>query len=242
MINQVYTTVLSILNKDNRGYVSPMEFNTYAELSQMVIFEELFHKYAKSLAKQNARMYHSEFSDIPKHLREVFDIFVSESELVLDNTNQEYRYAVSDFYKGIKIELLPSSGNLDYAGRTEVEEVSKLEINRILNNNLVSPTSEYPVYIIINNKYKIFPYNQAVKVIGTYIRKPKAPKWTYLPVGNGPLFNPSAVDYQDFELPAQFFSDLVIKILGYCGVEIREADVVQISQALEASGMNNEQL
>jgi len=242
MINQVYTTVLSILNKDNRGYVSPMEFNTYAELSQMVIFEELFHKYAKSLAKQNARMYHSEFSDIPKHLREVFDIFVSESELVLDNINQEYRYSVSDFYKGIKIELLPSSGNLDYAGRTEVEEVSKLEINRILNNNLVSPTSEYPVYIVINNKYKIFPYNQAVKVIGTYIRKPKAPKWTYLPVGNGPLFNPSAVDYQDFELPAQFFSDLVIKILGYCGIEIREADVIQVSQALEASGMNNEQL
>ena len=242
MINQVYTTVLSILNKDNRGYVSPMEFNTYAELSQMVIFEELFHKYAKSLAKQNARMYHSEFSDIPKHLREVFDVFSSEADLTLDTTIREYRYAVSDFYKVIKIELLPLSGNLDYAGRTEVEEVSKLEINRILNNNLVSPTSEYPVYIVINNKYKIFPYDPTVKVVGTYIRKPKAPKWTYVTVGNGPLFNPSASDYQDFELPVQFFSDLVIKILSYCGIEIREADVIQVSQALEASGMNNEQL
>lgn len=242
MINQVYTTVLSILNKDNRGYVSPMEFNTYAELSQMVIFEELFHKYAKSLAKQNARMYHSEFSDIPKHIREVFDVFVSEADLNLNVPNQEYSYSITDFYKGIKIELLPLSGILDYAGRTEIEEVSKLEINRLLNNNIIAPTSEYPVYITINNKYKIFPHNPAVKVLGTYIRKPKAPKWTYVTVGNGPLFNPSANDYQDFELPVQFFSDLVIKILGYCGIEIREADVVQISQALEASGINNEQL
>lgn len=242
MINQVYTTVLSILNKDNRGYVSPMEFNTYAELAQMTIFEELFHKYAKSLSKQNARMYHSEFSDIPKHLREVFDVFTSEAELTLDTATRERYYTINDFYKGIKIELLPSSGNLDYTGRTEVEEVSKLEINRVLNNNLVSPTSEYPVYIVLNNKYKIFPYDPAVKVIGTYIRKPKVPKWTYISVGNSPLFNPSATDYQDFELPFQFFSDLVIKILGYCGIEIREADVVQISQALEASGTSNEQL
>ena len=241
MINQVYTTVLSILNKDNRGYVSPMEFNTYAELSQMVIFEELFHKYAKSLAKQNARMYHSEFSDIPKHLREVFDVFVDEGFLTLDTLTGLHYQSEPDFYKAIKIELI-AAGKSEYGDRKEVEEVSKLEINKLLNNNLIAPTSEYPVYIGIDGKYKIFPFDSVSKGVITYIRKPKAPKWTYIAVGNGPLFNPSASDYQDFELPVQFFSDLVIKILAYCGIEIREADVIQVSQALEASGMNNEQL
>lgn len=241
MINQVYTTVLSILNKDNRGYVSPMEFNTYAELSQMVIFEELFHKYAKSLAKQNARMYHSEFSDIPKHLREVFDVFVDEGFLTLNVATGLHEYTGNDFYKGLNIYRV-FTGMTDFANRKEVEEVSKLEINRLLNNNLVAPTYEYPVYTGINGKYRIFPYDVSAKIIFTYIRKPKAPKWTYIAVGNGPLFNPSASDYQDFELPVQFFSDLVIKILAYCGIEIREADVIQVSQALEASGMNNEQL
>lgn len=240
MINQVYTTVLSILNKDNRGYVSPMEFNTYAELSQMVIFEELFHKYAKSLAKQNARMYHSEFSDIPKHIREVFDVFISQSVLN-KNSNNLYFYIINDFYKGLKLDLVKSK-DTGY-NRTEIEEVSKLEINRVLNNNLVTPTIDYPVYIGIDGKYRVFPELPIdYSIIGTYIRKPKAPKWTYISIGLNPLFNPSAADYQDFELPEQFFSDLVIKILGYCGIEIREADVVQISQALEASGMNNEQL
>lgn len=240
MINQVYTTVLAILNKDNRGYVSPIEFNLYSELAQMAIFEELFHKYSKAISKQNVRMYHSEFSDIPKHIREAFDIFISEDYLSLDIPTSLYNYTVNDFYKGVKLELAPSGAQ--FYNRIEVEEVSKLEITKLLNNNLITPTLEYPVYVGINGKYRIFPIDNPIKVVGTYIRKPKTPKWTYLNVGNNPLFNASATDYQDFELPEQFFSDLVIKILGYCGVEIRENDVVQIAQAMETASINNEQL
>lgn len=240
MINQVYTTVLAILNKDNRGYVSPLEFNLYSELAQMAIFEELFHKYSKAISKQNARMYHSEFSDIPKHIREAFDVFISEANLSLITESGLHQYTATDFYKGIKIERY--FGEDLFTNRIEVEEVSKLEITKLLNNNLISPTSEYPVYVGINGGYRIFPADDEAIVIGTYIRKPKAPKWTYLSVGGNPLFNASATDYQDFELPEQFFSDLVIKILGYCGIEIRENDVVQIAQAMETASINNEQL
>ena len=142
--------------------------------------------------------------------------------------------------KGIKLERY--FGDDLFTNRREIEEISKLEINRLVNNNLTLPTDEYPVYFGIEGKYRVFPESTTAKIIGTYIRKPKAPKWTYQNVSGNPLFNPSAIDYQDFELPVQFFSDLVIKILGYCGIEIREADVVQISQAMETANTNNEQL
>lgn len=240
MINQVYTTVLAILNKDNRGYVSPLEFNLYSELAQMSIFEDAFHKYSRSLVKQNNRMYHSEFSDIPKHIREAIDNFILESVLEKDPDGLYY-YDVSDFYKGVKVDLF--QGQDSGYNREEIEEVSKLEINRVLKNNLITPTLEYPLYVKVNGKHRIFPnIPNGYSVLGTYIRKPKAPKWTYQNVGGNPLFNPSAGDYQDFELPIQFFSDIVIKVLGYCGIEIRENDVVQISQAMEAASINNEQL
>ena len=49
----------------------------------------------------------------------------------------------------------------------------------------------------------------------------------------GPVFNPSASDYQDFELPLDNLNDLVIKICQYAGVEIRETMVVQYAQAEE---------
>lgn len=240
MINQVYTTVLAILNKDNRGYVSPLEFNLYSELAQMAIFEEMFHKYSRSIVKQNNRMYNSEFSDIPKHIREAFDVFVTEVQLTRLSSGI-YKNTATDFYKGIKLDLLPSK-DTGY-NRVEIEEVGKLEITKLLNNNLTTPTLEYPVYIGVYGGYRIFPaLNSNESVLGTYIRKPKAPKWTYQSVNGNALFNPSAFDYQDFELPVQFFSDLVIKILGYCGIEIREADVIQVSQSMEAANITNEQL
>lgn len=241
MINQVYTTVLAILNKDNRGYVSPLEFNLYSELAQMAIFEEMFHKYSRSLVKQNNRMYNSEFSDIPKHIREAFDVFVIEGPIARLNSGM-YKNNATDFYKGVKLEIINGSKDV-FTNRIEIEEVSKLEITKLINNNLITPTTEYPVYIGLNGEYRVFPtLDITTKLIGTYIRKPKTPKWTYQSVGGNALFNPSALDYKDFELPVQFFSDLVIKILGYCGIEIREADVIQVSQSMEAANITNEQL
>jgi hypothetical protein len=234
MINQVYTTVLAIINKDNRGYVSPLEFNLYAELAQMSLFEELFHKYSKSIVKQNARMYHSEFSDIPKHIREVIDIFTSETGISYSNTDLLWYPQANDFYRHVFM-YIKNGGDF--------EEVSKMEINRVLNNNLIAPTLQYPVYISLNGGYRLYPNTiNGGNVSLTYIRKPKQPKWTYQVVGGNPLYNPTATDFQDFELPESMFSDLVVKILGYAGVEIREADIIQLAQATEASNSNTEQL
>ena len=48
------------------------------------------------------------------------------------------------------------------------------------------------------------------------------------------MFNASAADYQDFELPTSDMNGLVNKILQYAGVSIREADVAKFGQSLES--------
>ena len=66
-------------------------------------------------------------------------------------------------------------------------------------------------------------------VIIEYIRYPRDPKWTYadVPSSSGePLFDPTQVDYQDFELPYSDEPTIVSRILEYAGLSIREADVV----------------
>ena len=40
MINEVRQTVLAILNKNNYGYISPGDFNLYAEQAQLDLFDE----------------------------------------------------------------------------------------------------------------------------------------------------------------------------------------------------------
>ena len=41
-VNTVYQTVLSILNKEQRGYLTPDEFNKTATQVQLEIFENYF--------------------------------------------------------------------------------------------------------------------------------------------------------------------------------------------------------
>ena len=44
-INEVYRTVLFILNKEQRGYMTPAEFNHVGNQSQLEIFEGYFEDY-----------------------------------------------------------------------------------------------------------------------------------------------------------------------------------------------------
>jgi hypothetical protein len=66
-----------------------------------------------------------------------------------------------------------------------------------------------------------------------YIRKPLDPKWTYTVVNNNPLFNPSAADYQDFEIHPSDEPKLIIKILSYMGVSIREQDIFTVAESMD---------
>ena len=47
MINSVRNTVLSVLNKNNYGYISPSDFNLYAYQAQMELYEEYYSNYNK---------------------------------------------------------------------------------------------------------------------------------------------------------------------------------------------------
>ena len=42
-IDNVYQRVLAISNKEQRGYITPQEFNLLAYKAQMDIFESYFH-------------------------------------------------------------------------------------------------------------------------------------------------------------------------------------------------------
>jgi hypothetical protein len=124
--------------------------------------------------------------------------------------------------------------NITYKDKYDVEEVSKLEINRVVNNSLIHPSAEYPIYVNIGGKYKVYPSTLLdTDLSATYIRVPKQPKWTYIEIAGNPVYNASAVDRQDFELHQSCEVELITKILGYCGISIREAEVTQAVKAEE---------
>ena len=75
MINSVRNTVLSVLNKNNYGYISPSDFNLFAKQAQLDIFGNYFYKYNYYINKENARGSGTENADISKSYSEVIESF-----------------------------------------------------------------------------------------------------------------------------------------------------------------------
>jgi hypothetical protein len=76
MINGVRNAVLSVLNKNNYGYISPSDFNLYAANSQMEIFEEYFSNYNKVINAENARLSGVDYADMEQPIAEVLEYFL----------------------------------------------------------------------------------------------------------------------------------------------------------------------
>ena len=50
-IDTVYQKVLAIANKEQRGYITPQEFNLMADKAQLDLFNNYFHKVKTSYLK-----------------------------------------------------------------------------------------------------------------------------------------------------------------------------------------------
>tara|TARA_R110002012_G_scaffold142481_2_gene300557 strand:- start:1743 stop:2705 length:963 start_codon:yes stop_codon:yes gene_type:complete len=86
-INEVRNTVLAIANKNNYGYISPQDFNLYAQQAQMDMFEDYFYAYNSWIQRQNARQSGTGYADIEKGLVEVIDTFSTQVFLSQVNAN-----------------------------------------------------------------------------------------------------------------------------------------------------------
>jgi len=82
MINSVRNTVLTILNKNNYGYISPSDFNLLAQNAQMELYEEYYSNYNKVVNAENLRQSGTEYADVKKPIAEVLEQFLVSDFLV----------------------------------------------------------------------------------------------------------------------------------------------------------------
>lgn len=106
MINSVRNTVLAIANKNNYGYISPQDFNLYAQQAQMDLFEDYFYQYNSWITKQNQRISGTGYADIVKSLIEVIDSFSVTKGLIVQANN--FFYLPSDYYYINKVNYYPN--------------------------------------------------------------------------------------------------------------------------------------
>lgn len=89
MIDSVRNTVLALLNKNNRGYLSPSDFNLYAKQAQLELFNEYLYKYSYQINKENARQSGTEYADVGKLYQEVLEYF-SVTNYLSNSSNNKF--------------------------------------------------------------------------------------------------------------------------------------------------------
>lgn len=82
MINEVRNAVLSVLNKNNYGYISPSDFNLYAANAQMELYEEYYSSYNKTINAENLRSSGTDYADVESPIAETLETFLMTDYLV----------------------------------------------------------------------------------------------------------------------------------------------------------------
>lgn len=230
MIDLVYKTLLTIINKENQGYVSPTEFNILANNVQNEIFRGYFEDENKDKTKENRGYTNKGYSNLDFNERQRIDQFAAIEDIAKLPNGQ---FTLPDDLYFIEDDgIVPLN---DKTGQQDGNVIEEVERNTIgyLNRSISAPSAVYPVYERYN-KY-IYVYPESISLIRMrYLRIPKVPKWTYFVTGAGnELFDPSNSSFQDFELHESEFSNIINRMLTYFGINLREAEVVQIAETLK---------
>tara|TARA_R100001510_G_C7634510_1_gene192891 strand:- start:476 stop:1225 length:750 start_codon:yes stop_codon:yes gene_type:complete len=231
-INNVYTRVQSIANKEQRGYLTPIEYNRFANQAQLEIFEQYFYDLDQYLRRPGNDTRHADTVTSLQEKIALFEVF----ETNLGNYNSGYDLPTT-LHKLSTVELSHSDIDSTGANYHEVEGVTKKDFRLIRTSNILLPTDTKPIYIREGNKIKVYkgkattPFfeeltiNEAITV--DFIKQPATVNWAfYLDANNDALYN--ATGSTNFELHGSEEPTLVIKILELAGVAMKSTDVYQI--------------
>ena len=248
-VNKVYTTVLSILNKKGSGYMTPDNFNKIAKVVQLELLDRAFYEYNRAVAKQTGGRGAQGAGDIPRKIMDKLDPFCDLTTLTIDSTNTYFETpgystiisgtTVTQAYNNIYATLsLKVNGEF-----TDIERVDKSKIPFLFSSKLTAPSTTFPVYYYSADLLYVFP-SSITSVDLYYIAKPRDPNWvsTVDTTSFGtPIYTYDDVNSTNFRLHSSDESDLILGILKYFGVTIKDPLVIQAAQQEEQSITQQEQ-
>lgn len=235
-IDTVYQRVLGILNKEQRGYVTPQEFNLFANQAQLDIFEQYFYD-----INQFGRVAgnSTEYSDMLTLLNEKINLFETTAPMSLQGS---YFPLPTDLYRlGTIIYTNTTTNPFGIVSNEdiEVERINKNEFLYINSSPLTKPKNNRPIYIADTNGIKVYGNSALTTGIKcNYIKKPVKVQWGYQMVYGEALYN--ATISQNFELHASEETDLVIKILAMSGLSTKDPDVYAAATQEDATNTQQE--
>ena len=234
-VDIVYKTVLLILNQQQRGYMTPDEFNKTATQVQLTIFEG----YASDLNQQYRLPDNdTEYGDRVKNIEQKLQFFqkyinnaavpgaiTGTNPFTIDTT------VVTDLYR---------LGSVMYQGVQLGQYSQRNEVTQLFLSPLTQPTDKFPIYLYESGQLFVFPNTIITPndINISYLATPANVTWAYTTGGLGEYIYAAGAS-TDFQLDVTEQTEIILRILAYAGVIIQDPSIVQMaSQAVATEDAN----
>jgi hypothetical protein len=233
-IDTVYQRVLALANKEQRGYITPLEFNLLANQAQMAIFEQYFYDLSQEKRKEDAVGNDiGSFSDMPELIKNKLAPFTSVSD-VAGGTTFPPNYRTGRIFIGTG-NIKPEAKKVSF---NEAENYLKSTFHRKgLKDNPIYRESQLNGTDIDAIKDTGITTN-AAEVRVEIIRKPDKVAWGYDVIAEQAMYNASHT--YNFELHESEETELVYKILTLAGITIKREEIVRGGMVLDNGKIQQE--
>lgn len=213
-VNQLHSLTYYIAAKQLTAFPSPDEWNQYAVLANMDLYN----------------YYQDEREKMLLSVKSGSEIYVPE---VLST------YVVNEYLMSPCTQTPSIPLNLAYsiAYKTPVNSINstikKVDYNKLetyLNSTIDAPTASNPIYVELSDNFMVYPLITNPTFL-SYYRYPVAPMWNYTVVNGAPTY--TSVGSVDFEWEQSEIWRLTTRILGYMGISIRDGELMQYSEQMK---------
>lgn len=236
---KVFNTIRDLCNEDQRGFVTPEVFNSFAEVAQTKLYDDMKRALLDTarLRRSNIDLggVDSSFRDVKEDMAEYLE------ETVISTSTASNSFDRSVFLKPMDLDKVVSIDTFDDSDAAVangfpcdiVYEVDK--VSSIQRSKLSAPTTQFPV-ALVHNEIELIP-DDVDKIRLMYYRRPSsrnARNSSKVDMMNPPryivkernqatgLFLVDMNNSRDFDLPQQYYPNLVNEIASLMGVRLRD--------------------
>jgi len=254
---QVYTALKDLANKEQKGFITPQVFNSFAALAQTNIYNEIFSELvgAKRLMRQNFDP--GRDKSVRKQKEEDLSFFYRREFGMLNNGVAPKPLDLSKIISmHVNSSVGPSLLSASQASFTDdtkgIFNICELvydpeKIVRIIGSNLSHPTPDFPVALVSAIDIEVFPEGVNNYVL-SYYAKPTSFDSNGEIVPDPPYYNFNVVNYtgetlelfdaansRNFMLPPHYLNEVVMEMAKLIGIRLRDQQVSVFSTQEEAA-------
>tara|TARA_R100001163_G_C5064212_1_gene201734 strand:- start:1628 stop:2380 length:753 start_codon:yes stop_codon:yes gene_type:complete len=242
---QVYNTVRDIANKDQKGFITPEMFNSLLPAVQSNIFTKIYDYAVQSQALKRSGADLGGEDSVYLKAKNYLSEYVHTQTLAETNG--------SSLYDEGKIFFKPENCNriisLFDDRNVSIDLIYNTEkMSRIINSNLSEPTDDFPV-ALISDQIELFPDSLSGNIYANYYRNPtsrmevdtrqrrrgdidfsRQPFYSAQSLAGG-ISVPNTATCRGFDLPYEFYGEVVSEICKMIGVSLRDTFLTQYGAA-----------